>query len=81
MPGENKTTDKTADKAVDKAAAEPKGPFDGLSGGEIAERALTATSGASSLRMTGDVPDDESGGTIQIDMALDKRGDCAGTMV
>ena len=30
--------------------------------------------------MTGDVPDDESGGTIRIDMALDKRGDCAGTM-
>ena len=84
LPGENKTADKTADRAADKtadkAAPEPKGPFDGLSGGEIVERALTATSGASSLRMTGDVPDDESGGTIRIDMALDKRGDCAGTM-
>jgi hypothetical protein len=84
MPGGNKTTDKTADKTVDKpadkAAAKPKGPFAGLTGGEIVERALTATSGASSLRMTGNVPDDESDGTIRIDMAFDKRGDCAGTM-
>ncbi|WP_330288520.1 hypothetical protein [Streptomyces sp. NBC_00576] len=84
MPGENKTTDKTADRSVDKTAdktaAKPKGPFAGLTGGEIVERALTATSGASSLRMTGNVPDDESGGTIRIDMALDKRGNCAGTM-
>lgn len=77
LPGEDKAADKTADKTT---AAEPKGPFAGLTGGEIAERALAATSGASSLRMTGDVPDDESGGTIRIDMALDKRGECAGTM-
>lgn len=88
LPGDNKAADKPTDKPADKsagktagnAAAKPKGPFDGLTGGEIAERALAATSGASSLRMTGDVPDDESGGTIRIDMALDKRGECAGTM-
>ncbi|WP_329272787.1 hypothetical protein [Streptomyces sp. NBC_01451] len=82
--GENKASDKTADKTAGKSAAtataEPKDPFAGLTGGEIVDRALAATSGASSLRMTGDVPDDESGGTIRIDMALDKRGDCAGTM-
>ncbi|MFF3376448.1 hypothetical protein ACFYXF_26270 [Streptomyces sp. NPDC002680] len=77
LPGEDKAADKTADRTT---AAEPKGPFAGLTGGQIAERALTATSGASSLRMTGDVADDESGGTIRIDMALDKRGECAGTM-
>ncbi|WP_369235722.1 hypothetical protein AB5J56_26630 [Streptomyces sp. R21] len=58
----------------------PKGPFAGLSGGEIADRSVKATTGASSLRMKGDVPDDESGGTIRIDMALDKKGECAGTM-
>ncbi|GAB2763402.1 hypothetical protein [Streptomyces bullii] len=57
-----------------------KEPFAGLTGGQIAERAVKATTGASSLRMTGDLPDDESGGTIRIDMALDKKGECAGTM-
>lgn len=82
--GENKASDKTtgkpADKTTDKTAAKPKDPFAGLTGGEIADRALKETSGASSLRMTGDVLDDESSGTIRIDLALDKRGDCAGTM-
>ncbi|MFD4875201.1 hypothetical protein ACFWOB_17815 [Streptomyces sp. NPDC058420] len=64
----------------DKADSKPKGPFAGLTGGQIADRSLTATTGASSLRMKGDVPDDESGGTIVIDMALNKKGECAGTM-
>ncbi|MEU6374189.1 hypothetical protein [Streptomyces sp. NPDC046909] len=57
-----------------------KDPFPGLTGGEIADRAVEATTGASSLRMKGDVPDDESGSTITIDMALNKQGECAGTM-
>lgn len=57
-----------------------KEPFAGLTGGEIAEKAFKATTGASSLRMTGDVPDDTSGGTIHVDMALNKQGECAGTM-
>ncbi|MFE9838490.1 hypothetical protein ACFYP4_25615 [Streptomyces sp. NPDC005551] len=56
------------------------GPFAGLSGGEIADRAVKATKGATSLRMKGDVADEESGGTIRIDIALDKKGNCAGTM-
>ncbi|MEU5141503.1 hypothetical protein [Streptomyces sp. NPDC021139] len=55
-------------------------PFAGLTGAEISERALKATTGARSLRMTGSVPDEESGGTLKIDIALDRRGDCAGTM-
>ncbi|MGQ4345332.1 hypothetical protein [Streptomyces sp. SAS_275] len=63
-----------------KADSKPKGPFAGLSGGEIADRAVKATDGAASLRMKGDVPDDEDGGTIRIDMALSKKGDCAGTL-
>ncbi|MDX3457465.1 hypothetical protein PV396_36845 [Streptomyces sp. ME02-8801-2C] len=67
-------------ETADDSAVKPKDPFAGLTADDIAERALTATSGASSLRMTGTVPDDESGGTIRIDMALDKRGDCAGSM-
>jgi hypothetical protein len=64
----------------DKADSKPKGPFAGLTGGEIADRSMTATTGAASVRMKGDVPDDESGGTIVIDMALNKKGECAGTM-
>lgn len=54
--------EKAAGKTADKKAAKPKDPFAGLTASEIAERSLTATSGASSLRMTGNVPDDESGG-------------------
>ncbi|MFC7265236.1 hypothetical protein [Streptomyces lutosisoli] len=63
-----------------KADSKPKGPFAGLTGGEIADRAVKATTGANSLRMKGNVPDDEDGGTIGIDMALNKKGECAGTM-
>ncbi|MFD7467511.1 hypothetical protein [Streptomyces tendae] len=58
----------------------PKEPFTGLTGAQISERALKATTEARSLRMSGTVPDEESGGTIKIDIALDRRGDCAGTM-
>lgn len=68
LPGQNKADDK------------PKGPFAGLTGGEIADRALKATTGATSLRMKGDVPDDQSSGTISMDLALNKKGECAGTM-
>ena len=64
----------------DESDRKPKGPFAGLSGGEIADRAMKATTGASSLRMKGDVADDESKGTIRIDMALNRKGECAGTL-
>ncbi|WP_328494544.1 hypothetical protein OHS59_18685 [Streptomyces sp. NBC_00414] len=63
----------------DKADSKPKGPFAGLTGGEIADRAVEATSNASSLRMKGDIQDDD-GSRIDLDMALDKKGRCAGTM-
>jgi hypothetical protein len=68
LPGQNKADDK------------PRGPFAGLTGGEIAARAVKATTDATSLRMKGDVPDDQSSGTIRIDMALNKKGECAGTL-
>ncbi|MGV9286459.1 hypothetical protein [Streptomyces sp. NPDC003719] len=68
----------SASKPASKAASAD--PFAGLTGAEIADRAVEATTGARSLRMTGDVPDDESGGTIRIDMAMDRQGECAGTM-
>lgn len=64
----------------DSADSKPKGPFAGLSGGQIADRALKATTGASSVRLKGRVSDDESKGVIDIDMAIDHEGRCAGTM-
>jgi len=57
-----------------------KEPFAGLTGGEIADRATKATTGAGSLRMKGDIPDDESSGIISLDVALNKKGECAGTI-
>ncbi|KAA0930609.1 MULTISPECIES: hypothetical protein [Streptomyces] len=62
----------------DEADSKPKGPFAGLTGGEIADRAVEATSNASSLRMKGDIQDD--GSRVGLDMALDKKGRCAGTV-
>ncbi|WP_128375879.1 hypothetical protein [Streptomyces cavernae] len=64
--------------AEPKAAAEPEGPFAGLTGGEIADRAVEATSNASSLRMRGDITED--GQPMSLDMALDRKGRCAGSM-
>jgi hypothetical protein len=64
----------------DSAGSKPKGPFAGLSGGQIVERSMKTTTGSSSLRMKGRVPDDESKGFIDIDMALDKQGRCAGSL-
>jgi hypothetical protein len=63
-----------------KKATTPADPFAGLTGAEIADRAVKATTGARSLRMTGDVPDDASGGAIRIDMSLNRQGECAGTL-
>ncbi|MFI6280064.1 hypothetical protein [Streptomyces sp. NPDC050988] len=62
----------------EKADSEPKGPFAGQTGGEIADQAVKATSNASSLRMKGDIKDD--GSRVGLDMALDRKGECAGTM-
>ena len=63
----------------DKADDRPKGPFAGLTGGEIADRSVKATTAAPSLRLAGEVPDEESGGTIRFDVAVNSKGECAGT--
>ncbi|WP_226030401.1 hypothetical protein [Streptomyces hyderabadensis] len=76
-PGSTASPAATSASASAPASGEP---FAGLTAEEISERALKATTGARSLRMTGSVPDEESGNTIKIDIALDRRGDCAGTM-
>lgn len=82
LPGEDKAdkTDK-ADKggAAATSAGKPTGPFAGLTGGEIADRSVDTTSHASSLRMKGDILDDD-GSHIVLDIALDRKGRCAGTM-
>ncbi|MFE0176519.1 hypothetical protein ACFWZ2_29800 [Streptomyces sp. NPDC059002] len=60
-------------------AAKPKEPFAGMSGGDIAEKAIKATTGAASLRIKGEVADDSSG-PLRMDLALDTKGTCTGTM-
>ncbi|MEU9640094.1 hypothetical protein AB0D80_37680 [Streptomyces tendae] len=55
-------------------------PFAGLTGEEISEQARTATTGARSVHFTGSVPDEESGRSLNLDVALDRKGGCAGTM-
>ncbi|MFD6435325.1 hypothetical protein [Streptomyces venezuelae] len=69
-------------KASDSTKAEekkPKEPFEGMSGTEIVNKAVEATKGAGSLRLAGDIDDDETG-RMKMDLALDTSGKCAGTM-
>ncbi|MFD4478557.1 hypothetical protein ACFWPU_20960 [Streptomyces sp. NPDC058471] len=54
------------------------GPFPGMSGPDIVDKAVKATTGATSLRVKGSVPDES--GTVELDMAFDTKGQCAGTM-
>jgi hypothetical protein len=54
------------------------GPFPGLSGPDIIDKAVKATTGASSLTVKGKVPDET--GNIELDMAVDTKGRCTGTM-
>ncbi|MEU6354703.1 hypothetical protein ABZ896_36205 [Streptomyces sp. NPDC047072] len=80
QPGQDKADTKTGTSVEPSKSAEKKEAFAGLTGGEIADRALDATSGATSLRMKGNIPDEESGHTIDLDLALNKKGECAGTL-
>ncbi|MCX4550482.1 hypothetical protein OG204_14335 [Streptomyces sp. NBC_01387] len=48
-------------------------------GGELATKAMKATRGASSLHVNGDISDSESG-KVRLDLSLDKKGECKGTM-
>ncbi|MBG0854713.1 hypothetical protein I2W78_23420 [Streptomyces spinoverrucosus] len=83
LPGQGDADSKSSSSAGadgSGTAGGTKEPFAGLTGSEIADRALEATTAASSLRVTGDIPDDQTGGTIHLDMALNKRSECAGSM-
>ncbi|MEW2527552.1 hypothetical protein [Streptomyces sp. NPDC047071] len=55
----------------------PRAPFAGLSGAEIAAKAIKATSSAKSFRMTGNAPS-EASGLDSLDMAYDATGTCRG---
>ncbi|MFD7319864.1 hypothetical protein ACFV9D_02055 [Streptomyces sp. NPDC059875] len=54
----------------------PVDPFKGLDADAIADRAVQATKGATSLRIVGDVEAD--GQKMTIDLALDSKGACIG---
>lgn len=56
------------------------GPFAGQSGDEIIDKAFAATTAAPSVRVKGDMRDETAGGTLRIDLAMDKKGDCVGTI-
>lgn len=57
----------------------PEGPFPGMSGPDIVDKSVAATTGARSLTLKGSAPDGE-GGVINMDIALNTRGQCAGSM-
>ncbi|MFG2293694.1 hypothetical protein [Streptomyces sp. NPDC048603] len=70
---------KTNTPAAPSASPSPsKHPFNDLSGPDIAQKALTATRAATSLRVEGQVIED--GKPMSLDLAISKAGDCAGTV-
>ncbi|MFB6842589.1 hypothetical protein, partial [Streptomyces sp. NPDC056361] len=60
------------------AVAPSPDPFTGLTADEIADRAVTATQSATSLRMTGRVSTD--GQPVDIDFAVNDHDECTGLM-
>ncbi|WP_254705790.1 hypothetical protein [Streptomyces vilmorinianum] len=68
-----------ADKSTPSAAptpTKPADPFAGLTADEIADKAVKATEGATSLHMVGNGKAD--GQSMTIDLALDSKGACTG---
>lgn len=64
----------------DRTDATSKGPFAGLSGGQILDQAARATADAPSLQVSGQAPDIRTGDTIHFDMALSGKDECSGTL-
>ncbi|QGV80227.1 hypothetical protein [Streptomyces ficellus] len=60
------------------AKAEEKGPFPGLSGQQIANKAIKATKSATSLTLDADLTTED--GRTKTFLALDTKGQCAGTV-
>ncbi|MFF5977018.1 hypothetical protein ACFY7C_36540 [Streptomyces sp. NPDC012769] len=72
-------TDAGAKNTPSTSPAKPKDAFDGLTGAQISDKAKTALKSVTSLRVTGDAPDG-SGSTITVNMAMDTKGSCRGTI-
>ncbi|WP_395363305.1 hypothetical protein ACHGLA_24275 [Streptomyces sp. YH02] len=64
--------------AAPSVSAPSPDPFSGLTADEVADRAVTATQSATSLRMTGRVVTE--GQPLDIDFALNDRDECTGVM-
>ncbi|MFD5894487.1 hypothetical protein [Streptomyces sp. NPDC060366] len=62
--------------AAPSTGAPSAGPFAGLDAARIAQKALTATKGAKSLRLTAESTND--GRLLKVDFSLDERGTCTG---
>ncbi|MET4923713.1 hypothetical protein P3L51_15345 [Streptomyces sp. PSRA5] len=62
--------------AASSTAATSADPFAGLGAVQIARRAVAATKGAKSLRLTAESTDD--GRRLKVDFSLDERGTCVG---
>ncbi|MEV4916014.1 hypothetical protein AB0K47_04285 [Streptomyces tirandamycinicus] len=67
-----------AEKSTPSAPSSPSGPYPGLSGSEILNKAITATKAATSLRLR--VTTETADGPVRGDLAVDTKGDCAGTL-
>ncbi|MFD7339942.1 hypothetical protein ACFV98_28645 [Streptomyces violascens] len=68
-----------APAAVSPAAAAPKGPDADLTGGQILTNSLKATRQATSLHLKADIADPKEGAS-KMDLSLDAKGDCTGTI-
>ncbi|MFF3752936.1 hypothetical protein ACFYYH_21125 [Streptomyces sp. NPDC002018] len=71
------TSGGSASGKSDRPSGKPQ-PFADLSGPEIVDKSFAATRGASSLRLKADTKEGKE--TVVFDMALNTKGDCAGTM-
>ncbi|MEN3583187.1 hypothetical protein AAH978_03380 [Streptomyces sp. ZYX-F-203] len=64
----------------DEAATREVEPFEGLTGGDILGRALAATSALESVHASGATELTESGAPLEVDIAVDRKGRCAGSL-
>ncbi|MFE3523590.1 hypothetical protein ACFXOD_18620 [Streptomyces sp. NPDC059161] len=60
-------------------AGAPKAPYADLTGGQIFTDALKATRQATSLHLNANI-NDPKGGSTKLDLTLDTKGDCTGTV-
>ncbi|MGW2863653.1 hypothetical protein [Streptomyces sp. NPDC001205] len=80
VPGSAKNAATPASPAAaSPAAAASKGPYADLTGGQVLTNALKANRQATSLHLKADVVDAKEGAS-KMDLSLDTKGDCTGTI-